>query len=111
MESSTACQCLVQLPHLLFLWCLGPFWDVYGLYLHVRVVFLVIVLSEAITVTQQEAATKQPNSLSYLEIFGGIILIHFLWGNLQNATGKRLCGGGGGSQWCYMNITFKKKLC
>lgn len=53
-------------------------------------VFIVIVLREAIAVTQQEAATKQSNSLSYLEISGGIIFIHFLWGNLQNTTGKRL---------------------
>lgn len=50
----------------------------YGLHLYVRVVLLVILFSEAITVIQQEATAQQLHRLTHLEVFWGVVLIHFL---------------------------------
>lgn len=53
-------------------------WYLYGLHLHVRVVLLIILFSEAITVVQQEGTTQQLHRLTHLKVFGGVVLIHFL---------------------------------
>lgn len=59
-----------------------------GFHLNLRVVPLVILLGEGITVVQQEGTTQQLDAFSQLQVFGGVILIHLLRGDLQHTAGE-----------------------
>lgn len=56
----------------------APLWEPDGFHLYVRVVLLVVLLGESVAVVKQEATTEQLYLLPQLEVFGGVILIHFL---------------------------------
>lgn len=70
----------------LLLFCVFRLWNLDGFHLHVWVVLLVIFFSEAVAVVQQEAMAQQLHSLTQLEIFGGIILIYMLLGDLHHTA-------------------------
>lgn len=67
---------------------IGGLGRLYGPHLHVGMVLLVILLGEGVAVVQQEVAAQQPYRLAQLEVFWGVVLIHFLRCDLQHTAGE-----------------------
>ena len=65
-------------------------WNFNGFHLHVRVVGLEILLSEAIAVIEPEGTGQQLHCVTQLEVFGWEVLVHLICWDLQHTAGEGL---------------------